>query len=477
MSSELIEKFRSAFGDYFPSIVSRLTEGDDVYHAIAGAILAMDQGSLSWAQLNQTMHRSSQAGMSEGFFRYYFLEVPHQHPYTVDRVFGSVPFQPPKGRSEILSIQQFQWGIRRFIYDAMLYWGNFRQAYRELRHRTLDEIRNLFASKQVDQERMIRRGRVQDPSPIPRDHRYLISEMACKTYDSATSPVDTVHVKLAVEAFRALQSEAIDVTPASLKKKTEELAKGHGQLDLFELMYEDAQEKIKSETEVVALYSGQWRAFQDARKAALENTRIYLSMCSDLDVYVATSMRNRQDFREMAETCEAIFRAPELRKYNIRYFDPTLSAAGYHEDKGIIECLMVKTTKVLLYFSQHKESLGKISEYAMAVTLGKPVIVLCPDDERGQELYRFYRDAHPLMRLVEFETGIVNGAMVTHKIADVVMLLERIFSNQMEYDLSLKPGTDAYYLLKERLTGTTVRVITDDRLLTETFWNNWHGID
>jgi hypothetical protein len=40
----------------------------------------------------------------------------------------------------------------------------------------------------------------------------------------------------------------------------------------------------------------------------------------------------------------------------------------------------------------------------------------------------------------------------------------------------LKSGTNGYYLLKERLTGSTVRIVTDDRLLTETFWNNWQGI-
>lgn len=230
-------------------------------------------------------------------------------------------------------------------------------------------------------------------------------------------------------------------------------------------------------TNAKTLRSGQWEAFQAARKNALENTRIYLSSCNDLDVYVATSMRNRQDFRDMAATCERIFRSPALGKYNLRYFDPTLSAAKYHEDKGIIECLVVKTAKVLLYFSQHKESLGKVSEYAMALSLGKPVIVLCPDDARGKELYRFYRDAHPLMRLVEFETGIVKGAMVTHKIDEAITLLEWIFSNNMAYDLARKEGTDAYYLLRERLTGTTVRVITDDKLLAETFWNNWHGIE
>ena len=81
------------------------------------------------------------------------------------------------------------------------------------------------------------------------------------------------------------------------------------------------------------------------------------------------------------------------------------------------------------------------------------------------------------MRLVEFSTGTVNGAMVTHKVDEAIALLERLFSNTMEYDLERKEGAAAYYLLKERITGTTVRVITDDDLLTETFWNNWHGIE
>jgi hypothetical protein len=138
---------------------------------------------------------------------------------------------------------------------------------------------------------------------------------------------------------------------------------------------------------------------------------------------------------------------------------------------------MVKTAKVLLYFAQHKESLGKVSEYAMAVSLGKPAIVLCPEDIRGAEIFEFYRDKHPLLRLVEFDTGVVNGAIVTNKTADVPMLLERMFTNRMEYDLQIKSGTDAYYLLKERLTQSTVRVITDDKLLSETFWNNYHHID
>jgi hypothetical protein len=481
MPSFEIERLTRAIAPYFPSLVRRLETGSlvpqtDLYQALADCLDVLDQGRLSWSRFNQVLHRASEAGMSEGFFRYYFLRVPETHPYPVERVFDSTPYRPPDA-DEILSLQQLHWGLRRFLYDAMLYWGNFRQAYRDLRQRSLDDLTAFFAVKRYDEGLLRRRGAVHQPTLIAKDRRYLISEMACKTCDPGGNLESAQHVQLALRAFRAIQAEGRQATRDTLKAKAEELAKGEGQLDLFQLMYEEADTPVNSEAEVIALYSGQWEASRETRRVALDNTRIYLSFCNDLDVYVATSMRTRQDFREMGDTCERIFTSEILSKeYHTRYFDPTLSAAKHHEDKGIIECLMVKTAKVLLYFAQHKESFGKVSECAMALSLGKPVIILCPDDARGHELYRFYRDSHPLTRLVQFTTGIVNGAMITHNVEQATMLIGRILGNRMEYDLSQKAGTDSYYLLRERLTGSTIRVVTDDYLLTETFWNNWHGI-
>jgi hypothetical protein len=194
-----------------------------------------------------------------------------------------------------------------------------------------------------------------------------------------------------------------------------------------------------------------------------------------MDVYVATSMRTREDFIEMAKTCDFIFKDINLAKYNIRYFDPTCSAANNHEDKGIIECLMVKTCKILLYFAQHKESLGKASELAMALSLGKPVIILCPDDDKGNELVRFYRNEHPLLRLIEFKSGIVNGAMITNNKDIVTKLIERIFSGRMEYVLEKKENKKDYWLLTEKLTDSTVRLVTSDKMLREAFWNNYNN--
>jgi len=450
-----------------------LAEADPV---LVGAAEALSGGRLSWAFLNQLLHRASEAGMSEGFFRYYFLYVPARHPYDVRKVLSSTEYQPPDGCTHVESLQQLRWGFTRFTYDAMLFWGNFRQAYRDLRRLSFSAIEQNFSDRRFDEEFIRLRGAIQPPKAIPRDHRYLISEMACKTYEAPKNLEAADHVQIALQAFRELKSAGGEITPARLKERAKQVAEGQRQLGLFELMYEEAPQPLTDEASVIALYDGQWKAFSQARMDALENTRIYLSACSDLDVYVATSMRTRDDFREMAATCDRIFSAAELAPYNIRYFDPTLSAAQHHEDKGLIECLMVKTAKMLVYFAQYRESLGKISEYAMALSQGKPVIVLCPDDQRGQELYSFYRDAHPLMRLVHFETGVVHGAMITHKVDVAVELVRRVLSGGMEYDVALKPGTNGYYLLKDRLTGSTVRIVTDDRLLTETFWNNWQGI-
>src|SRR3954447_12176964 len=120
-------------------------------------------------------------------------------------------------------------------------------------------------------------------------------------------------------------------------------------------------------------------------------------------------MRSSIDFHTVADFCTAVFGAPSLSSFNLRYFDPTLSAAENHQDKGIIECLMVKCAKVLVYIAGTDNSYGKDAEAAMALSLGKPVIFYC--DTAQQE--EFFKAVHPLSRLVNFDTGVAVGAMVT----------------------------------------------------------------
>ena len=59
--------------------------------------------------------------------------------------------------------------------------------------------------------------------------------------------------------------------------------------------------------------------------------------------------------------------------------------------------------------------------------------------------------------------------MATSSVDEVAILLSRIFENDMDYELEqTKRG---YFRLKERLTGSTVRLQTNDALLRETFSN------
>jgi len=197
-------------------------------------------------------------------------------------------------------------------------------------------------------------------------------------------------------------------------------------------------------------------------------------MVSDMDIYVATSMRSRTDFRAMAEFCESVFSDSKLKELRVRHFDPTMSAAIGHEDKGLIECLMVKCAKVLVYSAGEKESFGKDVEAAMALSLGKPVIFHCDTRTRAN----FYRDVHPLARLINFETGVAGGAIVTDNPTHVPELLYRIFCNKMEYVLEKK--NSHYFMLRDKLTKSAVRLQTDDNMLRETFWNYYNheaGLD
>ena len=101
----------------------------------------------------------------------------------------------------------------------------------------------------------------------------------------------------------------------------------------------------------------------------------------------------------------------------------------------------------------------------MALSLGKPVIFYCDEESKR----KFFSEVHPLSRLIDFNTGVAVGVMATSSVDDVAVLLGRIFDNKMEYQIEQpRPG---YLRLRERLTGSTVRLQTDDKLLRETFWN------
>lgn len=419
--------------------------------------------------LNQCLHLTHQAGVSEGFFEYYFLRSPTHHSYPVERVLDIVP---KLGASKITSIEQLEWGMRRFFIDALLYFGNVRTAYRELRGKSYKELTEYYASKRFDPARLRERSEVFPFRKIPVDDRYLIAEVACKAY-SADKVGDPVLLEtVLIDRYRSHGGK-----PGKLSQLFDDPSgsEGDGQVQ-FMLKFaadEIADELIQGVEDIQRHVARIAARFDAARKAALFNTNLYLSIVNELDVYVATSMRTRANFRDMARDCEFIFKKESLRSLKLRYFDPTMSAADGHEDKGLVECLMVKCAKLLLYFAGEGDSFGKDAEVAMAMSLGKPVIILCPSGNKGREREKLFREIHPLSRLIHIDTGVACGAIVTQDRDVAAELIARLLNNDMEYDLE---QNDGYFRLRERLTQSVVRLQTNSEILREAFWNYYHQV-
>jgi len=423
---------------------------------------------LSLAQLNQLLTYGHAAPLKEGFFQYYWLTAP---PHTYDLTSLPSYRQDWDGSLAIFDLDQLYWGLYRFYTDALLYFGNIRAAYQVLRTVSISQLKNFFGSQRIEPESMVARGPSLPLKEIDREDRYLIAEMACKSY--APSESDGVGLEEALrQAYRhhvKEHSEPVTVGHLLDKETGSYVMRYHKDRQrMFEFSADEIlNQKIKSLSELRSKLQPIKDRFEQAREKAVANTRLYLSSVGDLDVYVATSMRNRQDFYSMADFCEEVFTDRRLRRYDLRYFDPTLSAADNHEDKGLIECLMVNCAKALIYTAGDIESFGKDAEAAMALSLGKPVIFACSSEDRE----KFYKEVHPLSRLINVRTGVAVGAIVTDSTPEVIELLERLFTNSMQYTLEKK--RPEYLVLKEALTGSVVRLQTADKLLRETFWNHY----
>lgn len=464
-------------------------------------------------QLNQLFMINGLNGFTFDFYKYYWLENNENHPYDYkqlqlngDNIYESDDIESVflNVINEIKSIEQLRWGFLKLYADALMYFGNITLGYNELSSKNEKGLKDFFELNKLQTDSIKKRGHCLDFENIDIPERHLISEMACKNFDDDYENKDLLENYL-LEKFEEFSK--VDDTPAwindlldkkyipksgkskkrydnyiKIKEKKLEEEEERKELELIEGDREIAADKKISATtlsqkgllfnsidEIKQNINETKNHFKNARYKALKNTKLYLSLVDDMDVYVATSMRDDADFRKMAKTCIDIFgtktKPTALKKYNLRYFDPTMSAASGHDDKGLIECLMVKCAKILIYTSADKDSYGKDAEAAMALSSGKPVIFYCEKEWRQS----FFKDTHPLTKLINFKTGVANGAMVVSSIRDVIILIERILENKMRYNL-IKENNGAFKL-KEVHSNSTIRLQSNDLLLDKVFWN------
>jgi len=428
---------------------------------------ALLEGSgLGYSQLNELLLASGYDRVSPGFFRYLLAGGREESTEAAHTAFKSV--------------DSFSKAVEQFRIWAVLSYGNVKYAFKYLSKLDDNSINlELESTAPIDEE--VYSSRHEPLIPIEQiagtDTYYLGYIIARELNDRlAENPED-------------------EVVREELKKRDEIVAKGK------------------------------------------RNHEAYLTS-DHMDVYVATSMRERHEYQVVADTVAKVFADPRLRNLKIRWFDPTQAYCEDRIDKGLVEALMLRRAQCTLYLAQEADTLGKDSELASTLAQGKPVIAYVPrvppdkETEFADELLRMVgdseapgnlkailgqlrvyapeaawndpevqewircpaqadtgaakaklarairkhyekrattlKDSHPLGLQVNLETGVANGVLVARTLEECAELVFRVLTATLEFALESQAGS---LVLRERVTGSIFRVVTGDKLLTNSFWN------
>ncbi len=209
---------------------------------------------------------------------------------------------------------------------------------------------------------------------------------------------------------------------------------------------------------------------KEAVAIGIRNTQRYLAL-PYLDVYVATSMRTREDYVDQHDFIKRVFSAPEIAALKLRYFDPTVSYVDDRISKGIVEMLMLQRATVTIYNAGKEDTLGKDSELAATLAQGKSVIVYVPSDPSMDKRAETFRVGHPLGLQIDLRTGVAHGVTVVRTPKQCAEMLRKVILHEQTFTIRHENGN---FLLEDIDTRSVTRIVSDDLFLTHAFWTYFH---
>lgn len=277
-------------------------------------------------------------------------------------------------------LAEFEQALRHFQKDAMRIFGSFRKAFKtlsaledlapqlqSLAPLSLDSYhtRRPFTSIQhIERERLddlgyisVERVRKQNRERTELSQR--LRELAdwIETYGEGS-----------VLTFDARKLHRIQTL----------LRKFESPLEIEETLFRRVDpESVRREARHLAPENEDLARIAETQERGMQNLSAYLTE-SNMDVYIATSMRERADFISVNAFVETIFKDLRIAPLHLRYFNPTLSWVADRVAKGLVEALMLKRASLTVYMAQKTDTFGKDSEASVALGQGKPVIVYVP---------------------------------------------------------------------------------------------------
>jgi hypothetical protein len=364
------------------------------------------------------------------------LGVKPATPEFFDVVFGGLDFSKEDDVEE---------RVEKFRQLCMLEYGSFRYGYKVLksgkdtgRHQTLQELWSKYFPSAAEVSEEVKKYKTK-PGPvglidIPPGQLfglgYLASEQAKKINGArkkllavletaigggVENEADLINVakKLGLDNFGAF------VATAGIPGIEKLL---YPKLWAPSTSYQNVMRDVKDNCFIV-----DEDAIKTAQEMGKQNTMTYFAM-HDIDVYMATSMRDPLHFTTNQAFVTELFKRGDLKDWGLRYFDPTQSYLPDRIQKGLTECLMIKRAAVSVYNAQESDTFGKDAEAAVALAQGKPVIVyvarLFSEDTRFKDFYRL-ADSAPRREKESLVEELITASIITKTEANSLLAPEK----------------------------------------------------
>jgi hypothetical protein len=405
----------------------------------------------------------------------------------------------------VSSVPQFKAGLDKFIIDALWHFGDLERAYLQLcdmggiedyfnEHSFhVGELKERLPWTLVEQINPTDRGflgYVSGQRPKHQQDLLGFAELVVEELESNKASYENLSSQQISESIL----EKLSKVKPEIKIKIEEFNK------LKEIKKLDLFSSKELETTKAALGNFKTQIAETIAKIerlkeiGKKNQEHYLRNIESIDVYVATSMRNDIEYLDMYNFVNETFSDPKVESLNLRYFDPTLCYCDSRIDKGVIECLLVRSSKVTIYCAQEGDTFGKDSELAATMAQGKPVIVYVPipkatdpdiaeiegENERNKKLQKkiedlekrakTFKDFHPLGLQVGLYDGVARGVIVVRTPQECSSILYKILTNSLDVIISFEQHG---LVLREKETNSVVRVMTGWGVLAHCFWNQF----
>ena len=381
----------------------------------------------------------------------------------------------------VQDIDDFEACVEKFRVKAMWLFGNFKFAFKRLAPKSIsvsafETLIQRTEAKSVN--KFTARDEFNDIESIPESDLSMLGYVSSGRIDD---------LEMALENIKKLAPAGVDydvllkrLGPEIQRKTSEVLARES-------IDFPPNGSQGLDQNRLASILASLQPVLDDRRKrqvaaqeVGIRNTQRYLTL-PYLDVYVATSMRSESDFSEQHQFLLNVFGHPDIRDLKLRYFDPTVSFDDDRIKKGLIECLMLRRARVTIYLAGAEDTMGKDSELAATLAQGKPVIVYVASEVPGRktavEMDRradTFRVTHPLGVQIDALTGVAHGIIVVRTADSCARMLRKVLLHDLSFSIKHQGGN---FLLVENETESVLRVVTDDRLLSHSFWSYFKHTD